>query len=87
MGHRIELGEIEANVNSLDGIYSSCAVYDKEKDRIGLYYTGTIEEKALGAILKEKIPRYMLPNKTVRLDRMPLTPNGKIDRKLIGELK
>ena len=87
MGHRIELGEIEANVNSLDGIYSSCAVYDKEKDRIGLYYTGTIEEKALGAILKEKIPRYMLPNKTVRLDSMPLTPNGKIDRKLIGELK
>lgn len=87
MGHRIELGEIEANVNSLDGIYSSCAVYDREKDRIGLYYTGSIGEKELGAILKEKIPRYMLPNRTVRLETMPLTPNGKIDRKLIGEMK
>ncbi len=87
MGHRIELGEIEANVNSLDGIYSSCAVYDREKDRIGLYYTGSIDEKSLGAILKEKIPRYMLPNRTVRLETMPLTPNGKIDRKLISGLK
>ena len=31
-------------------------------------------------ILKEKLPRYMIPNKVERLDQMPLTANGKIDR-------
>lgn len=84
MGHRIELGEIEVNVNRLDKIYSSCAVYDKEKDRIGLYYVGDIDEKELTTILRDKLPRYMLPNRTYKLDTMPLTPNGKIDRKALA---
>lgn len=84
MGHRIELGEIEVNVNRLDKIYSSCAVYDKEKDRIGLFYVGDLDEKELTNLLRDKLPRYMLPNRTYRLDEMPLTPNGKIDRKLLA---
>ncbi len=80
MGHRIELGEIEVNVNLLDGISNSCALYDKEKSRIVLYYTGDIDSAALVNALKERVPRYMLPNKVEKLDNMPLTPNGKIDR-------
>ncbi|SCW58337.1 amino acid adenylation domain-containing protein [Ruminococcaceae bacterium YRB3002] len=85
MGHRIELGEIEANVSTIDGIYLSCAVYNKQKDRIVLYYTGTIEEGNLKDILTEKIPRYMLPAVFTRLEDMPLTPNGKVDRKRLLE--
>lgn len=80
MGHRIELGEIEANVNLLDEISMSCCLFDKEKDRIALFYVGAIEEKALIAILKEKLPRYMIPHKVTRLEAMPLTANGKLDR-------
>ena len=86
MGHRIELGEIEANVNTLDGIYLSCAVYNKQKDRIVLYYTGTLEEGALKDILTEKVPRYMLPAVFTKLEDMPLTPNGKVDRKKLLEM-
>ena len=86
MGHRIELGEIEANVNTLDGIYLSCAVYNKQKDRIVLYYTGTIEEGELKDVLTEKVPRYMLPATFNKLDDMPLTPNGKVDRKKLLEM-
>ena len=85
MGHRIELGEIEANVNSIEGIYLSCAVYNKQKDRIVLYYTGTIGEAELKDILTEKVPRYMLPAVITRLTDMPLTPNGKVDRKRLLE--
>lgn len=80
MGHRIELGEIEVNVNMLDGIEISGCVYDRSTNKIELYYTGTLDEKQLAAKLKEKLPRYMVPNKIIRLMQMPLTANGKIDR-------
>ena len=80
MGHRIEMGEIEVNVNMLDGIEMSGCVYDKAKNKIELYYTGTQDEKQLAAKLKEKLPRYMVPNKIIRLEQMPLTSNGKINR-------
>lgn len=85
MGHRIELGEIEANVNQLDEVKMSACTYEKEKGRIHLYYTGEIGEGALMEALKKTLPRYMLPNRMIRLERMPLMPNGKIDRKSLKE--
>ncbi|MCR5677374.1 MAG: amino acid adenylation domain-containing protein [Agathobacter sp.] len=80
MGHRIELGEIEANVNMVDAIKFSGCIYDTEKGKIVLYYVGDISEKDLTLELKEKLPRYMVPNKIIQLEEMPLTANGKIDR-------
>ena len=80
MGHRIELGEIEANVNMLDGVRMSGCIYDKSTDKIVLFYTGDVEEKDVVKLLRGALPRYMLPNKTVKLDNMPFTANGKIDR-------
>lgn len=76
MGHRIELGEIEAAANTCPGVNACCCVYDGEK--ITLYYSGETAE--LRQLLKEKLPRYMLPHRVHRLASMPLTPNGKIDR-------
>ena len=80
MGHRIELGEIEANVNMQDGVNLAGCVYDEVKGKIVLYYVGTITDRTLILSLKEKLPRYMLPNRIFKLDTMPLTANGKIDR-------
>lgn len=80
MGHRIELGEIEANVNMLEAVKISGCVYDDSKGRILLYYVGELTEKELAEALKNKLPRYMLPNRIVRLEKMPFTANGKIDR-------
>lgn len=80
MGHRIELGEIEANVNMMEEINMSGCVYDSQKNKIVLYYVGGIEEGELANMLKGKLPRYMIPNKIVKLNSMPLTANGKIDR-------
>ena len=80
MGHRIELGEIEANVNLLDGVSMSCCLFDKERDRIELFYVGELDEKTLFGLLKEKLPRYMLPNRVSILESLPLTANGKLDR-------
>ncbi len=80
MGHRIELGEIEVNVDMLPGIRMSACIYDTKKGKIVLYFVGDLSEKELTATLKTKLPRYMLPNKIIRIDQMPLTANGKLDR-------
>ena len=80
MGHRIELGEIEINVNMMDEIKMAGCIYDDVKSRIVLYYVGAVTEKELAAGLKTKLPRYMIPNNIIRLEQMPLTMNGKIDR-------
>lgn len=85
MGHRIELGEIEAHVNMIEGIHSACCIYDKEKGKIILFYTGEIETKDLVVSLKKTLPRYMIPNHVYALEEMPLTANGKIDRAALRE--
>ncbi len=85
MGHRIELGEIEAIVNNKEEIKSACCVFDDDKKKIILYYVGEIKPAELIPYLKEKLPRYMIPNVTEALETMPLTPNGKIDRAFLKQ--
>jgi amino acid adenylation domain-containing protein len=80
MGHRIELGEIEVNVDGLPGIRIAACVYDTNKKKIVLYFVGDVTEGELAATLKTKLPRYMIPNKIIKLENMPFTANGKIDR-------
>ncbi len=80
MGHRIELGEIEENVNKLTDVMCCCCVYDDDRQKIVLYYVGNISSAQIITELKSMLPRYMIPNKTVNLEEMPLTANGKIDR-------
>lgn len=87
MGHRIELGEIEAAVNSLDGVRAACCLFDKEKSRIILVYASDgLDETALLGKLKEKLPRYMLPNVCHPIGEMPLTAGGKADRMKLKEI-
>jgi amino acid adenylation domain-containing protein len=80
MGHRIELGEIEADVNQIDGIYTCCCIFIKESKKIVLFYAGKLSKKDLTIALRERLPRYMIPNAVMQMDALPLTPNGKMDR-------
>lgn len=80
-GYRIELGEIEIAVSGIKGINMNCCLYDAECKSIILFYEGELEEKELIEILREKIPHYMIPQTTVKMENMPLNANGKIDRK------
>lgn len=85
MGHRIELGEIEAIALKQGGIRRVCCVYDANAKRIVLFYVGDAEGQALSAHLSALLPRYMLPNLLVPLENLPLTDNGKIDRRGLRE--
>lgn len=83
MGHRIELGEIEVVANMHPEVKSACCIFDDEKKKIILFYVGELTVAVMADFLKEKLPRYMVPNRLEALPQMPLTPNGKIDRVLL----
>ncbi len=85
MGHRIELGEIESAVNQMEEVKSACAIFDLVKKKIILYYVGEVTKAQVALYLKEKLPRYMIPNIIEGLEDMPLTANGKINRVLLKE--
>ncbi len=85
MGHRIELGEIEIVANQMDGMKSACCIFDQEKKKIVLYYVGDMSLAQVAFYLKEKLPRYMIPNVIEALEEMPLTSNGKINRVLLKD--
>lgn len=85
MGHRIELGEIEIVANQMEAMKSACCIFDNGKKKIVLYYVGDHTTAQVVTYLKEKLPRYMIPNVIETLEEMPLTSNGKIDRVLLKE--
>lgn len=85
MGHRIELGEIEAAISSVEGVETNCCLYDSEKSKIVMFYTGKADENQVMEQLKEMVPAYMVPNKRVHLEEMPINLNGKIDRQKLKE--
>ena len=86
LGHRIELGEIEVAANAVDGITRSCCIYETEKERLLLFYTGTCEKRQLIKTLRGILPPYMIPNTVLQLTEMPMTKNGKIDRNQLRKL-
>lgn len=78
--YRIELGEIETALLAVPSVSNGCCLFDAEKDEIVCVYMGSEEESALARQLKVKLPVYMMPNRYVRLERLPMTINDKIDR-------
>lgn len=91
MGRRIELGEIEAAADSLVQIQRCCCIYDEKWKTIKLFCELTpgysIEGKEIIHSLSDKISEYMLPSKVIILEKLPINPNGKIDRTALKETK
>ena len=81
MGHRIELGEIDSAAMKHDAVSRTVCLYDTEGKRILLFYTGECDERELLSFVSSQLPRYMLPAVVKKLSAMPLTDNGKIDRR------
>lgn len=80
MGYRVELGEIENSANRIKDIRHCACIYDNERSKIILFYTGGCTEKDLLVELRKKLPSYMIPNKVIHLENMQFTANGKVDR-------
>jgi amino acid adenylation domain-containing protein len=88
-GYRIELGEIEAVLGEHEGVEQAAVVLVEEggEKRLVGYVVKKEGEEVRGAELRQwlkvRLPEYMLPGQWVMLERMPLTPNGKVDRKAL----
>ncbi len=80
-GHRIELGEIHAALLTFEGVQQA-AVVAREGRLVG-YVTGTVEPAGIRAALAERLPPYMVPAAVVVVDAIPLTLNGKLDKRAL----
>jgi len=87
-GFRIELGEIECALTNIEGIVQAVVVLREDRPgdkRLVAYYTGRagLSSTALLQSLKTTLPDYMVPSVFVHMDKFPLTPNAKLDRKAL----
>ncbi|MGB7604797.1 MAG: amino acid adenylation domain-containing protein, partial [Lutisporaceae bacterium] len=89
-GFRIELGEIESQLLKYEGI-SEVIVIAKEDKNKSNYLCGYIcgeREYSISELreyLAKELPEYMIPSYIIQLDKLPLTGNGKVDRKALPE--
>jgi acyl carrier protein len=89
-GYRIELGEIEAALNGHPGVEQSVVVVraDGAGDKRLVAYVVAGRAAVNGELrtyLKGRLPEYMVPSAFVSLGEIPLTPNGKVDRRALPE--
>ena len=87
-GYRIELGEIEAVLSQHHAVRDSIAVAREDQPgekRLVAYVVkqAELDEAMLRQHLREKLPEYMIPSAIVLLSAIPLTQNGKIDRRAL----
>ena len=85
LGHRVELGEIEGTALRLENVKECCALYQKEKELIYLFYTGDASVKEIAGFLRGVLPGFMVPRKLIALDEMPRLANGKTDMQTLKE--
>ncbi|WP_373865018.1 amino acid adenylation domain-containing protein [Paenibacillus amylolyticus] len=85
-GFRIELGEIETQLQKVEGIRKT-TVFAREnvsgEKQLCAYYEADCELPAaeLKSVLSQELPAYMIPTYLIQLERLPLTTNGKVDRR------
>ena len=88
-GFRIELDEIEKVMTEFPGVSSSAAAVRKTggTEYLAGYFTAkeAVSVSDLKAFMQEKLPEYMVPSVLTRLAEMPMTQNGKVNRKALPE--
>jgi amino acid adenylation domain-containing protein len=92
-GFRVEPGEIEATLSRLVPAIKECVVVSREirgQAKLVAYHVNVPgshvpDAREMRTMLAKSLPDYMVPGVFVRLERMPLTPNGKLDRQALPQ--
>lgn len=94
-GYRMELGDIEANILLKEDVEAVCVVPKRKDGKIRSLVAyvvspsacGTFEDaKSIKQHLRGLLPEYMIPKKIKFVDRLPMTSNGKVNRKALEEV-
>ncbi|HJU40698.1 MAG TPA: amino acid adenylation domain-containing protein, partial [Tahibacter sp.] len=87
-GFRIEPGEIESRLRALDGVAQAVVVVrgtGETRRLVGYIVARDVDPQALRTALQQQLPDYMVPAQIVVLDALPLTANGKVDKRALPE--
>ena len=91
-GHRIELGEIENVLNRKEGVKNS--IVADRADHTGrkhlvayVVQEGKLDKEELSGYLSKSLPEYMVPTFYMKVDQIPLSSNGKVDRKALPDIE
>src|SRR5262249_8751212 len=89
-GFRIELAEVEASLQRHPAVRDTVVLArgDGGTKRLVAYLVPVAQRPSLAELrefLKEQLPDYMVPSQFVYLEQMPLTPNGKVDRRVLPD--
>lgn len=85
-GYRIELGEIQAALARLDGVEQAVVIAREDRPgdkRLVGYIMGSADPVEARTALAERLPAYMVPAAVVVLETLPLTVNGKLDKRAL----
>lgn len=86
-GYRIELGEVESALRAAPGVRHAVAVVlDEGAPRLAAAVTGTATVEQLQHAAAARLPAHMIPTRIHLLDTMPVTGNGKLDRRAVAQL-
>ncbi|GHC80321.1 non-ribosomal peptide synthetase [Streptomyces flavofungini] len=83
-GFRIELGEVEGAVRRLDGVVDVAVTVADSGDHLVAHVVGRVPDD-FATRLSAELPVHMVPARVLRVDALPLTVNGKLDRKALVE--
>ena len=88
-GYRIEPGEIEATISQYESIKQIAVVAKTHKQKVSLVAYFVLEKKCIEEDFKHKLksilPAHMIPQYWIQMEEMPLTSNGKINKKALPE--
>lgn len=91
-GYRIELGEIESEISNINGVSEQVVIVKKDNNgekRLVAYVVFSNNAESDVSIIKNQLaatlPAYMVPASIIILDQLPLTVNGKVDKKLLPD--
>ncbi|XTZ17460.1 amino acid adenylation domain-containing protein [Micromonospora echinospora] len=85
-GFRVELGEVEAALSAGESVRAAVAVLtggDRPALGAAVVTDGTTTAEEVRERVRDLLPAHMVPDRVVRLDAVPLTPNGKVDRRAV----
>ena len=87
-GFRVEPGEVEAALVTVPGITGAAVMADGDVEkRLVAYVVGELDEASIRRALSSRVPEYMVPSAFVVMEALPLTSNGKLDRRALPQVE